>query len=153
MRRLLVSACLTGSNCKYSGGNNALDAETLSALRKKWRLLPVCPETAGGLGVPRQSGERRGDRVLTRDGSDVTAAFAAGAETALKLCERFGCRHALLKENSPSCGSGTVYDGSFSGTLTSGDGLAAERLRGRGVEIFGESRVGELLGDRAEERE
>ena len=145
MKRLLVSACQLGANCKFSGGNNALDAETLRRLREKWALVPVCPETAGGLGVPREPSERRAERVVNRRGEDVTAAFSGGAETACRLCGRFGCEAALLKENSPSCGSGTIYDGSFSGTLTAGDGLTAERLRERGVRIVGESRIHELL--------
>lgn len=145
MKRLLVSACLLGTDCKYSGGNNALEPETLRALKEKWTLVPVCPETAGGLGVPREPSERRGERVVSCRGRDVTAAFSSGAETACQLCERFGCAAALLKEKSPSCGSGTIYDGSFSGTLTAGDGLTAERLRALGVTIVGESRVGELL--------
>ncbi len=145
METLLISACLLGADCKYSGGNNALDAAALRALKEKWALVPVCPETAGGLGVPREPSERRGERIVSRSGADVTAAFARGAETACALCARFGCRRALLKENSPSCGCGTIYDGSFSGTLTAGDGLTAERLRLRGVEILGESRIGELL--------
>jgi uncharacterized protein YbbK (DUF523 family) len=145
MKRLLVSACLLGADCKYSGGNNALGEETLRALREKWALVPICPETAGGLGVPREPSERRGERIVSRRGRDVTAAFASGAETACRLCERFGCAAALLKENSPSCGSGTIYDGTFTGTLTAGDGLTAERLRALGVTLVGESRVEELL--------
>ena len=74
MKRLLVSACLLGANCKYSGGNNALDPQTLRALRESWALVPVCPETAGGLGVPREPSERRGEKVVSRSGKDVTAA-------------------------------------------------------------------------------
>ena len=79
MKRLLVSACLLGFDCKYSGGNNALEADTLRALREKWALVPVCPETAGGLGVPREPSERRGERVVSRSGRDVTAPFTRGA--------------------------------------------------------------------------
>ena len=145
MERLLVSACLLGFNCKYSGGNNTLDPGTIRALREKWALVPVCPETAGGLGVPREPSERRGERIVNRRGEDVTEAFARGAETACRLCERFDCRRALLKENSPSCGCGRIYDGSFSGTLTEGDGLTAERLLQRGAAILGESRIEELI--------
>ena len=145
MERLLISACLLGTNCKYSGGNNALDTEILRSLREKWALVPVCPETAGGLGVPREPSERRKGKVVSRSGMDVTQAFTSGAETACQLCRRFGCLTALLKENSPSCGSGTIYDGSFSGTLTEGDGLTSEMLRTNGVTIIGESRVRELL--------
>ena len=143
--RLLVSACLLGARCKYSGGSNALAADALRALREKWALVPVCPEVAGGLAVPREPSERRGDKVVSRGGKDVTAAFERGAAVACALCGRFGCRTALLKERSPSCGSGEICDGSFSGALTAGDGLAAARLRSRGVAIVGESAVEELL--------
>ena len=144
--RLLISACLLGAKCKYSGGSNALDPRTLEALRARWELIPVCPETAGGLGVPREPSERRGTRVLSRSGRDVTAEYRRGAEIARKLCVRFGCRRALLKERSPSCGCGAVYDGSFSGTLVPGDGVAAELLREHGLALFGESDAGRLLG-------
>ena len=136
METLLISACLMGYNCKYNGGNNALPPEVLSALRERYRLIPVCPEAAGGLPTPRVPSERRGGSVVTRDGRDVTAAFRRGAEIAGKLAERYGARLALLKSNSPSCGSGTVYDGSFTGTLTPGDGVTAEYLKNKNLIIF-----------------
>ncbi|MBR0040704.1 MAG: DUF523 domain-containing protein [Oscillospiraceae bacterium] len=145
MRRLLVSACLLGFDCKYSGGNNALEEETLLALKEKWALVPVCPEVAGGLPVPREPSERRNGGVFARTGKDVTAAFARGADTACRLCGRFDCRTALLKENSPSCGNGQIYDGSFTGTLIEGDGLTAEKLRAHGVMLFGESEIERLI--------
>ena len=145
MERLLASACLLGFECKYSGGSNALPDEELAALRRKYLLVPVCPETAGGLPTPREPSERRGGKIVSREGKDVTANFAIGADVALRLCRRFGCRKALLKERSPSCGSGEIYDGSFSGVLTEGDGAAAEAIKAAGVEIFGESRIKELL--------
>ena len=136
METLLISACLMGYNCKYNGANNALPPEVLSALRERYRLIPVCPEAAGGLPTPRVPSERRGGSVVTRDGRDVTAAFRRGAEIAGKLAERYGARLALLKSNSPSCGSGTVYDGSFTGTLTPGDGVTAEYLKNKNLTIF-----------------
>jgi len=136
METLLISACLLGVNCKYNGGSNALPPEALERLRQRCRLIPVCPEAAGGLPIPREPSERRGDRVVSRSGQDVTAAFLRGAETAAALAERFGAKKALLKSNSPSCGSGMIYDGSFSGTLTPGDGVAAEYLKRKNVDIF-----------------
>ena len=139
MEALLVSACLMGFDCKYSGGNNALSPETLDALRRSFRLIPVCPETAGGLPTPREPSERRGERVVSRDGRDVTAAFQKGAEFTLRLAERYGAKKALLKGNSPSCGSGMIYDGSFSGTLIPGDGMTAELLKSRGISVVGEN--------------
>ena len=142
---LLISACLLGANCKYSGGSNALPAETLQKLRENYRLLPVCPETAGGLGVPREPSERRGERVVNRLGRDVTAEYRAGAAIALALCRRFDCEKALLKERSPSCGSGTIYDGSFSSVLIRADGVAAQLLKQAGIEVLGESEISKIL--------
>ena len=145
MERLLISACLIGSECKYSGGSNALGANELNALRGRYLLVPVCPETAGGLGVPREPSERLGGRVVARSGRDVTEQFSRGAEVAEKLCRRFGCAAALLKERSPSCGKDGIYDGSFTGTLVPGAGLCAERLAAMGVELFGESELDRLM--------
>ena len=137
MEKLLISACLTGENCKYNGGNNALPPEQLAALRARYELVPVCPEQLGGLPTPRVPSERRGERVVNREGADVTEAFRSGAEQALRIAEQAGCRRALLKSNSPSCGSGTIYDGSFTGRLVPGDGVAAELLIHEKIEVFG----------------
>jgi len=135
MEALLISACLMGFDCKYSGGNNALPAQALEKLRQSYHLIPVCPETAGGLPIPREPSERRAERVINRAGQDVTAEFQKGAQIAAALARRFGARKALLKSNSPSCGSGSIYDGSFSGSLTVGDGVTSEYLKSAGVEI------------------
>ncbi len=143
--RLLISACLIGANCKYSGGSNALESGTLRRLRERYSLVPVCPELCGGLGVPRTPCERRGALVRGRDGVERTEAFARGAEIAARLCDRFGCGTALLKERSPSCGSKGVYDGSFSGVLIPGDGVTAELLRKKGIRLLGESEIDGLL--------
>ena len=144
-KALLISACLLGTNCKYNGGNNALPAEKIAALRGKYRLIPICPETAGGLPTPRDPSERQGDLVVSCKGRDVTAEYSRGADVALRLAEKYGCETALLKGKSPSCGSGLIYDGSFSGRLTPGDGVAAERLRALGVKILGENEADMLL--------
>lgn len=138
METLLISACLLGAKCKYSGGSNALPPETLAALKARYHLIPVCPEVAGGLPVPREPGERQGDRVVSRSGRDVTEAYRRGAEAALALAGRFGCRKALLKAHSPSCGSGQIYDGSFSGRLIDGDGVAAALLRASDLVVLNE---------------
>lgn len=141
MENLLISACLLGFSCKYSGGSNRLSDGQLARLRECFRLIPVCPETAGGLPTPREPSERLGDKVFSRQGRDVTEEYHEGAQTAVALARRYGCRAALLKEKSPSCGSGLIYDGSFTGRLTQGDGLAAERLKEAGLIIFGESDI------------
>ena len=141
MERLLISACFLGKNCKYSGGNNALPPELLARLREKYHLVPVCPEQLGGLPTPRQPSERRGELVATRDYENVTAEFERGAEEALKLCHLYRCRYAILKERSPSCGTGWIYDGSFRGRLVHGYGVTAELLASYGVTVLGESEV------------
>ena len=144
MENLLISACLLGVECKYSGGRNALPEETIEKLRTRYRLIPVCPETAGGLPTPRDPSERLGERVVSCRGADVTAQFKKGAEAALTLARRYGCTTALMKEHSPSCGSGLIYDGSFLGKLVKGDGCAAELLKAAGVSVVGENMT-ELL--------
>ena len=136
---LLISACLLGTNCKYNGGNNALPPEKLAALEERYRLVPVCPEQAGGLPTPRLPSERRGEQVVNRAGEDVTEAFRRGAELALETALREDCRLALLKERSPSCGSGRIYDGSFTATVIPGDGVTAEMLKKSGITVCSET--------------
>ena len=138
---LLISACLLGTNCKYNGGNNAMPEEKLAVLRERYRLVPVCPERDGGLPTPRLPSERLGERVLNRAGEDVTEVFRRGAAHALETAEREGCRIALLKERSPSCGSGKIYDGSFTSTVIAGDGITAELLKKNGIRVLGESEI------------
>lgn len=140
-KKAIVSACLLGVECRYDGGSNKLPDEKLSEFKEKYELIPVCPECYGGLTTPRVPSERVGDRVLSKIGTDVTAEFSRGAEAALYLAKLFGADIAILKENSPSCGSGTIYDGSFSGTLIPGDGVTAELLKKNGVTVLGESKI------------
>ena len=97
METLLISACLLGANCKYNGGNNALPPEVLERLRQRYRLIPVCPETAGGLPIPREPSERRGRRVISRSGQDVTAA-RRGKGPAQKQQPLLRQRHDLRRE-------------------------------------------------------
>lgn len=140
---VLVSACLMGFRCRYDGGAQRLAC--LDALRERHVLIPVCPEVMGGLPTPREPSEIRDGRVMSRDGRDVTLVFLRGAQEAARLAQACGCECALLKERSPSCGLGKVYDGTFTGTLTEGDGVCARLLTDRGVRVIGESGVEELL--------
>ena len=141
--RILISACLLGARCRYDGASKP--QPWIAALAERHTLVPVCPEQLGGLPTPRPPAERRGDRVVTREGGDVTVQYRRGAEEALALCRLLGCEAALLKERSPSCGRGEIYDGTFSGALAPGDGITAELLVARGVAVYGESRLRELL--------
>ena len=140
--KLLISACLLGTCCRYDGASKA--HPLAAALTKRYSLVPVCPEQLGGLATPRPPAERRGERVVTRTG-DVTEQYRRGAEETLKLCRLLGCEAAVLKERSPSCGRGHVYDGTFSGTLTAGDGVTAELLAANGIPVYGESQIETLL--------
>ena len=141
--RLLISACLLGCRCRYDGASKT--QPWVAALAERYELVPVCPEQLGGLPTPRLPSERQGDRVVTREGGDVTAQYRRGAEEALALCRLLDCQAAVLKERSPSCGSGEIYDGTFTGTRIPGDGVTAETLRAQGIRIVGESRIGDLL--------
>ena len=140
--RILVSACLLGVSCRYDGKSKPHPA--VLALQGQHQLIPVCGEIFGGLPTPRTPAERVGDRVLTEDGRDVTQEYHRGAEEVLALARRLDCKVALLKERSPSCGTGEIYDGSFTRTLTAGDGVTAELLQASGIAVFGESRLADL---------
>ena len=123
---LAVSACLLGDACRYDGA--AKPCARVAALAARHELVPVCPERAGGLPVPRPPAEiveRDPVRVADAAGSDVTAAFCAGARRSLEEALAAGCAGAVLKARSPSCGSGAVYDGTFAGALVPGWGVAA----------------------------
>lgn len=139
MEPVLVSACLLGVNCKYSGGNNLCPA--VLALKEKYQLIPVCPEQMGGLATPRAPSECTEQGVVNNQGQDVTAQFEKGAQEALKVGALFGCKAAILKANSPSCGHGTIYDGTFTGTKIPGSGLTARLLSQAGYTLYSEDNL------------
>lgn len=142
-QNILVSACLLGMHCRYNG-TGAMQEE-LEQLKHKYHLIPVCPEIYGGMQTPRDPAERSGEKVLTAAGEDVTDYYKRGAEETLLLKELYECEIAILKERSPSCGYGHIYDGTFSGKIIDGYGVAAELLADKGVRILGESKIKELL--------
>lgn len=138
-KTLLVSACLLGEPTKYDGGSNP--TPEVMRLGERYELVSVCPEVLGGLPTPRTPSERVDGRVFMRDGREVSENFRVGAERAYDIFCKRGCVAAILKARSPSCGKGRVYDGSFSGRLTDGDGVFAELLLNRGVSVFTEEDV------------
>jgi len=149
MQLVMISSCLLGEPVRYNGQSCACDHPILARWRAEGRVLPVCPELEGGLAVPRPPAEieagRGGPsvlqgtaRVLGADGGDCTAGFLRGAGQAVALAQRHGIRVAVLKEGSPSCGSGAIHDGGFRGTRIPGQGVAAARLRQAGVSVFSE---------------
>lgn len=143
MEKILVSACLLGISCRYDG--KSVPNEGVMRLCEKYALVPVCPEIYGGLPTPRTPSERVGDKVLMRDGRDVTENYERGAEATLSLAKITGAKIAVLKAKSPSCGKGYIYDGSFTGTLAPRDGVTAEKLTRVGIKVFTENEIDELL--------
>lgn len=145
---ILISACLAGENVKYSGGNNAVPLLCQWIEKHRDNVLLVCPEVMGGLPVPRLPAEiqrhgtnPKGCRVVNKVGDDVTEQFRIGAEKVLALVKAHHITAAVLKESSPSCGSSTVYNGTFSGIKIPGSGVTASLLMENGVKVISEKDV------------
>ena len=147
MERIFVSSCLLGERVRYHGGDALIDHPVLRRWHREGRLVPFCPEVTGGLPIPRPAAEivttPTGRRLLTGSGHDVTAAFERGAQAAIEACLAHRIRVAILKDGSPSCGSRSIYDGTFSGTRVAGSGLTAARLAAAGIVVFSEQEIDE----------
>ena len=141
--KILVSACLLGLPCRFDGKSKEHDLSNIMP----FEIVPFCPECYGGLPIPRAPSEISGDRVVSSLGKDVTKQYRKGADSAVLLCQKLGIRYALLKAKSPSCGCGKVYDGSFTGTLTDGDGITTRALKKCGVRVYCEDAIPALLAD------
>jgi len=135
-KKLLISACLIGDRCRYDGRSKP--HPKIESIREKFDLFPVCPEVLGGLKTPRLPCEMRENRVIRKDGQDLTTSYLTGAETVLNLAKKENISLALLKEKSPSCGKNFIYDGTFSKKLISGMGVCAKLLSENKIEIFSE---------------
>ena len=143
MEKILISACLVGDKVKYDGKSNYTDKVKL--LLEKYELVPFCPEVEGGLSIPRDPSEIKKDHVINKKGKDVTRNFENGADKALNICLYLGIKIAILKENSPSCGTHKVYDGNFSNKLIDGMGVTAELLKRKGITVISENEIDTLL--------
>lgn len=152
MSKLLISACLLGQKVRYDGADQFQDHPRLHALKSAGRIVTICPEVAGGLAVPRPPAEIQqaktgqdvlnGDAcILTNTGQDVTAEFIRGAEKTLALAQANQVRVAILKARSPSCGSGVIYDGTFSSKKIPGMGTTAALLAQHGIQVFDEDQI------------
>lgn len=138
--KIIVSACLLGVPCRYDGKSKPNEA--VRALANAHELIPICPEVMGGLQTPREPSEIQKDgSVKNRIGQDVSEEYTRGAEEALRIAREHDCTVAILKEKSPSCGVGRIYDGSFTGTLCTGNGICAARLLQNGIRVIGESQL------------
>lgn len=143
---LIVSACLAGINCRYNGSNDI--NKEIEQMVSRGIAIPVCPEQLGGCATPRPAVEISGGtgadvldgkcRVMNKNGEDVTNEFIKGAEEVLKIAKLAGVKKAILKSRSPSCGCGSIYDGTFNRLLISGNGVTSELLRRNGIEVITE---------------
>jgi len=151
MHKILISACLLGENVRYDGKNSLNNSDILEVWKRQGRLVPLCPEVAGGLAIPRPPAEIeagnakaviKGEGAIRRKGGgDVTDAFMVGAEKSLALCMQYNIRIAILKEGSPSCGVNKVNDGRFSGVKIAGQGVTACLLEQHGIAVFSEYQI------------
>ena len=140
--KILVSACFIHEGYKYSGGAN-INQEVIR-LAEKYEFILICPEVFGGLPTPRVPSEIIGDKVCNSIGEDVTNEFHTGAYKALELAKMHGCKKAILKAKSPSCGKGKVYDGTFTHTIIDGNGIAAKLLMDNGITVYTEEELQNL---------
>ena len=148
-KKVLISACLLGKNCRYNGGHSQLNE--LNKLDVEW--IPVCPEESGGLGTPRPSAEMQGSaedilngkgKVLTNKGKNVTQEFIRGADKSLQSGLEVGVKTAILKSKSPSCGIGKIYDGSFTKTLITGDGIFAHLCHENDIKCISSDNINQI---------
>ncbi|KIF64824.1 purine nucleoside phosphorylase [Pseudomonas fluorescens] len=147
MEKILVSRCLLGHRVRYDGGASG-PFDLLEQWIEEGRVVPLCPEVAGGLPTPRAAAEIPGGQggevldgtaaVITTEGENVSAQFLESARQALALVQKHGIRVAVLKANSPSCGNLLTYDGTFSGVKVKGEGVTAALLKRHGVRVFSE---------------
>ena len=130
--KIAVSACLLGHNCKYSGGNNR--SQKVLDYIEGHEVIPVCPEVAGGLPIPRVPVELKNGRAINRNGEDVTEFFGKGVEKELAKTQDIDL--VILQPRSPSCGCKQIYDGTFTKTLIDGKGLFAQALAEAGIPML-----------------
>jgi uncharacterized protein YbbK (DUF523 family) len=141
--KILVSACLLGINCKYSGGNN-YNEKVLEYIKDK-EVIPICPEIYGGLPTPRQASEIINNKVISKNGIDVTNEYQKGAEETLKIAKLLNVKKAILKAKSPSCGSNQIYDGTFTHKKIKGQGVTTELLKEKGIKVISEKDIEKFL--------
>lgn len=133
-KKLLVSACLLGRNCKYNGGNNYCAA--VAEFVKDKEIIEVCPEVQSGMSIPRTPIELVNGVLMDRDGNDVDARLRAAVAQAMESIKDQEIDCAVLQSRSPTCGVNQIYDGSFSGKLISGSGVFAKALKDAGYRVI-----------------
>lgn len=145
MINILVSACLLGINCRYDG-KNCLNNDIL-LLKGKCNLIPICPEQMGGLATPRVPAEIVNGLLINKEGKDVSEMYNRGREIALKIAEINNCKYAILKQKSPSCGHGLIYDGKFSGNTIKGEGNTTKLFLENGIKVYADTDIKKFIED------
>ena len=143
MEKILISACLVGEKTRYDGKSNY--HPLIKQLLEKYELIPFCSEVEGGLSIPRKPSEIQKDRVVNKDGKDVTRNYQNGAQKALNICKYLDIKIAILKDGSPACGVHQIHDGSFSGRKIKGMGVTASLLSKNGIKVISEDEIETLL--------
>lgn len=152
MEKILVSQCLLGAKVRYDGKDNFCDHPLFKKWQDEGRVVTICPEVAGGMGIPRPKAAIRGKnggegvlqgeaKVLNCDNEDVTESFVHGANITLKLARKYRVKVAILKQGSPSCGSLSIYDGPSSKVKIPGHGVTAALLMEKGIKVFDENQA------------
>ncbi|MCK4713269.1 MAG: DUF523 domain-containing protein [Marinosulfonomonas sp.] len=155
MDKILVSACLLGQPVRYDAGAKPSPNAHLARWQLEGRLLAFCPEVAGGFSTPRlpaeiEAGTSARDvldgraRIMASDGVDVTGGFLDGARAALLAAQSARCRHAILMDGSPSCGTGFIYAGRFDSRQKAGMGVTAALLTQHGIKVWSEAAIDDL---------
>ena len=143
MEKILISACLVGDKVRYDGKSQY--NPFIKELLEKYELVPFCPEVEGGLPTPRVPSEIHNGKVINKEGKDVTYEYSKGANMAVNICQYLEIKIAILKDNSPSCGSTRIHDGRFTGNLIKGKGITTIKLEQIGVKVYNENQIEELL--------
>ena len=140
---IIVSSCLAGVKCRYDGNDNSV--EEIIELVKSGKAVALCPEVMGKLLIPRASCEIVNGKIITKEGKDCTAEFKLGAQKTLEIAKILESKTAILKQNSPSCGFGRIYDGTFTGNRIDGNGVCAQLLSENGIKIFNEDNYHNII--------
>ena len=157
MKKILVSSCLAGQKVRYNGGCLNIADQSIDWLNSNFEIVRFCPEVASGLPTPRAPAEiligtgkdvlDQGSQVIGNDGLDVTDYFLRGAKLTLEFCKVHGIKYAILAESSPSCGSSSIYDGTFTGNKIPGRGVTTELLERNGIQVFSQHTIAQIKAE------
>ena len=139
---ILISACLLGEKCRYDGKSKPV--ANILKLKEFFDLIPICPESLGGLKIPRAPAEIQGDKVINKNNKDVTENYNTGAYWASAVAKMKNVKLAVLKEKSPSCGVHFIHDGSFTDKIIEGQGITTRKLIKQGIKVINEEEALEL---------